>query len=202
MKLTKETLKRIIKEELENVLNETRVAPTPPEGISPDQLDKIHELIMSKDPENMNMAQSLIDAFGGDPNYADRFYRYETTGDLEKLGNKYADLRDYYTYEADPTGRIYRGYKQGLDPREAEAKARAIDMEAEELIDKKFERDFPDGEMRHHRDRELDPLYGYRGSSKSQIEKRYSQNRTPEDERLPRDTFLTRPKINPVVRKK
>ena len=88
MKLTKETLKRIIKEELEAVLYEVRIAPEAPEDISPDQLDKIHSLIMKGDQESLNNAQSLIDAFGGDPNYAINYLEYQEVGDMEKLGNQ------------------------------------------------------------------------------------------------------------------
>jgi hypothetical protein len=88
MKLTQSKLKQLIVE----VINEARVYPTPPEGISPKQLDKIHELILSGNEENMNMAQSLIDGFGGDPNYVENYLEYERVGDIEKLGTKAADL--------------------------------------------------------------------------------------------------------------
>lgn len=88
MKLTKATLKRIIKEELEAVLCEVRIAPKAPEGLSPDQLDKIHSLIMKGDKESLNSAQSFIDAFGGDPNYAINYLEYQEVGDMEKLGNQ------------------------------------------------------------------------------------------------------------------
>ena len=88
MKLTKATLKRIIKEELEAVLYEVRIAPEAPEGLSQDQLDKIHSLIMKGDQESLNTAQSFIDAFGGDPNYAINYLEYQEVGDMEKLGNQ------------------------------------------------------------------------------------------------------------------
>ena len=88
MKLTKETLKRIIKEELNAVLDEVRIAPETPEGLTSVQLDKIHSLIMKGDQESLNTAQSFIDSFGGDPNYAVNYLEYQEVGDMEKLGNQ------------------------------------------------------------------------------------------------------------------
>ena len=198
MKLTEAKLKQLIVE----VMTEVRVRPTPPKGLTQDQLDKIHELILSGDEESINMAQSLIDGFGGDPNYAESFYQYETTGDLEKLGNKRAELYDYYTYSSDPRGTIYKGPKAGMDPREAEAQGRAIDAEAEALIDKKFARTYPDGPPRHHGDAERDPLYGYRGDPKWQMKDRYWYNREPTDERWSKDTFLFPQEKKPIVKDK
>jgi len=198
MKLTESKLKELIVE----VLNEIRVRPTPPEALTPEQLDKIHELILSGNEENMNMAQSLIDGFGGDPNYVENYIEYETTGDLEKLGNKHAELYDYYTYSSDPKGTIYKGAKQGMDPREAEAQKRAIDAEAEALIDKKFARTYPEGEPRHHGDKERDPLYGRRGDAYWQMKDRYIHNREPTDSRWSRDTFLFPQKKKPIVKDK
>jgi hypothetical protein len=60
-------------------------------GIPPKYLDKIHNLIDSGDRENFNMAISLIDGLGGDPNYAYSYKHYSKVGDLEKLGNKASD---------------------------------------------------------------------------------------------------------------
>ena len=198
MKLTESKLKELIVE----VLSEIRVRPTPPEGITPEQLDKIHKLIMTGEAEYLNMAQSLIDGFKGDPNYAESFYQYETTGDLEKLGNKHAELYDYYTYSKDPRGTIYKGAKQGMDPREAEAQSRAIDAEAEALIDKKFARTYPDGPPRHHGNKEQDPLYGYRGDPYWQMKDRYIHNREPTDSRWSKDTFLFPQEKKPIVKDK
>ena len=195
MKLTESKLKELIVE----VLSEVRVRPTPPKGITPDQLDKIHELILSGNEENINMAQSLIDAFKGDPNYAENYIEYEEVGDLEKLGNKHAELYDYYTYSSDPRGTIYKGAKAGMDEREAEAQKRAIDAEAEALIDKKFARTYPDGPPRHHGDKERDPLYGYRGDPYWQMKDRYWHNREPTDHRWRRDTFLFPQEKKPIV---
>ena len=89
MKLTKETLKRIIKEELETVLDEVRTYPDPAlSNIPPEHLDKVHDLIATG---KLNQAQSLVDAFGGDPNYVYNYKEYERVGDMEKLGAKIKD---------------------------------------------------------------------------------------------------------------
>jgi hypothetical protein len=82
MKLTKETLKRIIKEELDNVINEYRIAPDLQD--IPDEFKiKIDSLI---DAGELNQAQSLVDALGGPPNYVDDYVEYQEVGNIEKLG--------------------------------------------------------------------------------------------------------------------
>jgi len=88
MKLNKQTLKRIIKEELEAVLDETRIKPSLAD-IPEDYVLKINSLIDSGDTE---MAKSLIDGLGLDPNYVDQYIEYQQVGDIEKLGNKQRDL--------------------------------------------------------------------------------------------------------------
>mgnify|MGYP004148708057 CR=1 FL=1 len=89
VKLTKETLKRIIKEELEATLDEVRTYPDPEDSnIPPEHLDKVHDLIATG---KLNQAQSLVDAFGGDPNYVYNYKEYERVGDIEKLGAKIKD---------------------------------------------------------------------------------------------------------------
>jgi hypothetical protein len=80
MKLTKQTLKRIIKEELEAVLDEVRIKPDPASTkIPPKFLDKIHHLI---DNGEINQAQVFIDSYGGDPSYIDQYIEYKRIGDL------------------------------------------------------------------------------------------------------------------------
>jgi hypothetical protein len=69
MKLNKQTLKRIIKEELDAVMNETMTAPPIGGSITPEQQQKIDGLIRSGNPEDMNFAKSLVDALGGNPEY-------------------------------------------------------------------------------------------------------------------------------------
>jgi hypothetical protein len=85
MKLTQTKLKQLIVE----VINEVRVAPQVPSGLSDEHLAKIHTLIDSGEHE---MARSLLDAFGASPSYIDDYMEYGEIGDLEKLGNKTAAM--------------------------------------------------------------------------------------------------------------
>lgn len=85
MKLTQTKLKQLIVE----VINEVRVAPQVPSGVSDKHLAKIHALIDSGEHE---MARSLLDAFGASPSYIDDYMEYGEVGDLEKLGNKVAAM--------------------------------------------------------------------------------------------------------------
>lgn len=97
MKLTKETLKRIIKEELETVLGE-RTKPAPESSkVPPELLDNLHSLI---DAGEIEMAQSLIDSFEGDPNYVYNYREYDRVGDIEKLGAKIGKAASGYPYGA------------------------------------------------------------------------------------------------------
>tara|TARA_R110002124_G_scaffold124557_2_gene283585 strand:+ start:476 stop:967 length:492 start_codon:yes stop_codon:yes gene_type:complete len=106
MKLTKQTLRRIIKEELEAVMNEVRVAPDHSYFASDDQIVKLHSLIDSGDPESINMAKTLLDALGADPSFFDDYMQNQEVGDVEKLANKHIalghdsmvdSLGDYFT---------------------------------------------------------------------------------------------------------
>jgi len=80
------------------LVNEVRTVPEPPEGLTPEQLEKVHSLIMLGNQESLNTAQAFIDAFGGDPNYVDQFIEYNQVGDLEKLGNQAADMYEPAEY--------------------------------------------------------------------------------------------------------
>ena len=85
MKLTEANLKKLIVE----VINEVRLAPEPPSVLSTKELAKIHDLINSGQESYINMAKSVIDGKGGDPNYVDQYMAYvQEVGDLEKLGNQ------------------------------------------------------------------------------------------------------------------
>ena len=70
MKLTKQTLKQIIKEELEAVMNEVNYAPEYPSQLTDDQIRKIHATI---DRGDLEQAQAFIDAFEGDPDYVQKY---------------------------------------------------------------------------------------------------------------------------------
>ena len=98
MKLTKETLKRIIKEELDAVLGEVRTRPAPESSkVPPELLDNLHTLI---DAGEIEMAQSIIDSFGGDPDYIYNYKEYDRVGDIEKLGNKIRKAASGYPWGA------------------------------------------------------------------------------------------------------
>ena len=100
MKLTKQTLKRIIKEELDAVLREVRIdnRDLADLGLSQNHIDNIHSAIESGNEEDMNQAQSLIDTFAemmgetGYEYYARNYAPSREVGDLEKLGNQAADM--------------------------------------------------------------------------------------------------------------
>ena len=94
MKLTESKLKQLIVE----VINEVRLAPEPPKVLSSEELSKIHDLINSGDESYINMAKSIIDGKGGDPNYVDQYISYQEVGDLEKLGNQVADMYEPAEY--------------------------------------------------------------------------------------------------------
>lgn len=106
-----------------SAINEHRVAPSlnlP--GVPQSHVDKIHALI---DAGELEQAQSLIDAFGGDPNYAENYRAYEEVGDLEKLGNKAADVYhslpkgEYGWASPDDLSQVYaidrEAYRLGID---------------------------------------------------------------------------------------
>ena len=93
MKLTKQTLKQIIKEELEAVMNEVNYAPEYPSQLTDDQIRKIHDMIDSGDPTNLKQAQSFIDAFeDGDPDYVQKYIEYGRPMEFERLGQSASDL--------------------------------------------------------------------------------------------------------------
>ena len=90
MKLNKQALKQIIKEELEVVLYEVTVRPTPPPLASDDQLPMIHGMTGEEDKAQ---AQSFADAFGGEPDYIEKYKRYNELKPPEKrlelIGNEF-----------------------------------------------------------------------------------------------------------------
>lgn len=129
MKLTKETLKRIIKEELEAVLDEVRIKPDPESSnVPPEFLDKVHALI---DAGEINQAQSLIDAFGGDPDYVDNYREYGRVGDIEKLGAKIGKAASGYPWGALKSAED----RKTIMDSEAEIDRRAIEIAQQHLGD-------------------------------------------------------------------
>ena len=79
MKITKQTLKTIIKEELEVVMNEVNIAPDPNTKIP----------ITDK---QLEQAQLFIDAFEGDPDYVQKYIEYGRPMEFERLGQSASDL--------------------------------------------------------------------------------------------------------------
>ena len=76
MKLTKETLKRIIKEELSSVLNEVNTGPSFESSNIPLEFkDNFLDLIHGGE---LGQAQVLIDSYGGDPEWVKKYL-----GDIE-----------------------------------------------------------------------------------------------------------------------
>ena len=101
MKLTKETLKRIVKEELNAVLREVRIdnRDLADLGIPQVNIGKIHDMIERGETEQ---AQVLIDSFAdmmgetGYEYYARNYFPSREVGDLEKLGNQAANAPSFY----------------------------------------------------------------------------------------------------------
>jgi len=95
MKLSSSKLKQIIKEELENQLEEVRTLPDL-EGYPEDFKFKINSLIASGE---IDQAQSLLDALGADPNYIKDYFEYQNVGDMEKMGAKAAGLSQRWQHD-------------------------------------------------------------------------------------------------------
>jgi len=135
MKLTKETLKQIIKEELKAVLDEARIKPVPPTILSPEHMEKIHGLIDSGEESFIDMAKSLIDGLGGDPNYVDQYIEYHQLSDAgyEKFDPSKADPKfkqPWGSKSRQPT--IPERFKErfGMNPRQLILKQLGEDNEA------------------------------------------------------------------------
>ena len=79
MKITKETLKRIIKEELSTVLSEANIIPDPGRMNLPsdEATIKVMNLIDSGKEQDIEQAKALIDAFGGDGSWIDDYIQYK-----------------------------------------------------------------------------------------------------------------------------
>ena len=91
MKITRRQLRQLI-------LQEVRIKPEPTSSmVPPEHLDKVHRLI---DMGELAQAQSLVDAFGGDPDYVYNYREYERVGDIEKLGAKIEKAASGYPWGA------------------------------------------------------------------------------------------------------
>ena len=125
MKLTTDQLKKIIKEELANVLAEYRTLPQFPEGFPEDFQAKIHSLIDSGDEQNIEMARSLMDSFG-EAGYVDSYIDYQEVGTAEKFGNRAQDLNKSVSFDDEMLAKVkYIRKKRDLDA-EVKEKLKAI----------------------------------------------------------------------------
>lgn len=78
MKLSKETLKQIIKEELSAVLSEVNMMPDPSRTNLPSEeaIAKVMDLIDSGKEGDIEQAKVLIDTFGGDESWVEDYIQY------------------------------------------------------------------------------------------------------------------------------
>ena len=132
MKLTKETLKQIIKEELKAVLDEARIKPVPPSILSPEHVDKIHGLMDSGEESFIDMARSLIDGLGGDPNYVDQYIEYHQLSDAGE---------EFDPHKADPKYKQPWGSRIGGQPSIPERFKERFGMNPRQLILKQLGKD-------------------------------------------------------------
>ena len=111
MKLTESKLKQLINE----VMNEVRVAPDHSYFASDDQIVKIRSLLDSGDPESINMAKTLLDALGASPSYVDDYMRNQEVGDVEKLANKHGAHGTGMSPDWDSRKEALADWVRGLD---------------------------------------------------------------------------------------
>tara|TARA_R100000030_G_scaffold44718_1_gene33765 strand:- start:2377 stop:2832 length:456 start_codon:yes stop_codon:yes gene_type:complete len=148
--LTEAKLKELIVE----VLNEVRIAPDYDYFATDDQITKIHSLIDSGDPENIEMAKVMIDALGASPRYFDDYMRYREVGEVEKLANKHAANKASL-----PPGE----YEGGLDDLGDYFK------ELDRFEDREWKRGRPDNEPArefYDRYKSVEDMYDYKGDLK------------------------------------
>ena len=95
MRLTKQTLKQIIKEELNSVLGEMMTAPQLPAGISDRNAEKIYSLLDSGEQEYVEQATSILDALGAPPSFVEDYFAYrDEPGAMEKFRDEYDNMYD------------------------------------------------------------------------------------------------------------
>ena len=126
MKLNKETLKRIIKEELEAVMNETMTVPPIGGSITPEQQQKIDGLIRSGNPGDVNFAKSLVDALGGDPEYVERILGIDYEG-ITSLAHQQRDVIDTFPDPKDATPQDHRDAYSATSNYDADARQKIAD---------------------------------------------------------------------------
>jgi hypothetical protein len=120
MKLNKETLKRIIKEELDAVMNETMTIPPIGGSITPEQQGKITELIKSGDASQIEQARMLIDALDGDPSYIDYILDMDAQR-IIPLAHAHQDTVDSFPPPEEMTGQEVEDFYAATSNQEGEA---------------------------------------------------------------------------------
>ena len=125
MKLTKETLKQIIKEELQIVLNESMIKPVPGGSITPEQQGKIDDLIYTQNPEFVNQARQLVDVLGGSPTYVDDILEMIAQR-IIPLAHDHEDVSDSFPPTDEMTDQDNRDFYNATVGQESEAR-KAID---------------------------------------------------------------------------
>ena len=95
MRLTKQTLKQIIKEELNSVLRETMTAPQLPPGISDRNAEKIYSMLNSGKQEYIEQAESILSALGAPDSFIEDYFAYrDEVGAMEKFRAEYDSMYD------------------------------------------------------------------------------------------------------------
>ena len=125
MKLTKDVLKRIIKEELEIVLSESMTKPVPGGSITPEQQEKIDDLIYSQKPEFITQARQLVDVMGGSPTYVDDVLEMIAQG-IIPLAHSHEDVVDSFPHYDEATDQDHLDFYNATVGQEYEAR-KAID---------------------------------------------------------------------------
>jgi hypothetical protein len=130
MKLTKQTLKRIIKEELNVVLRESGAAPT--SSIPSKYKSKIDALIDTLNPDFIEQAIELIKTLGGDPSYVEERVGYKTFKQIADMGARHRE--ELSKAEAELPKDALRGHS--LDKSTEEALRRYSDMQRQFAIER------------------------------------------------------------------
>jgi|TARA_R110000751_G_C13538482_1_gene454795 hypothetical protein len=126
MKLNKETLKRIIKEELDAVMNETMTIPPIGGDITPEQQLKIDDLINSGEEDYINQARSLVDGLGGNPEYVDALLNIEYQG-VTSMAHQHRDVIDTFPDPKDATDQDHRDFYNATSNYEGEERQKIAD---------------------------------------------------------------------------
>jgi hypothetical protein len=126
MKLNKETLKRIIKEEIDAIMNETMTVPPIGGGITHEQQVKIDDLINSGEQEYIDQARSLVDALGGNPTYVDTLLDMEYQG-VTSMAHQQRDVIDSFPDYEDATDQDTKDFYNATSNYDGDARQKIAD---------------------------------------------------------------------------